>query len=246
MLQKRYRARAHTKVDPAPLLPPNLRALEARPFTREDRQELRAWLAEDGWPRGTMDTGMLEGYLVALLAWPVGLSSGAWLPPIWGEKAGWRVPAKIDTPVAFNKFIGLIVGMLQDLDRGFGACPPRFVPTLCGEGAARRGPRSPGILWAQGFLRALQQSAQGLQCRSPAARSAVAAIAHYASLEAPASGAHPAVASNLRAAVLTLVSERSSRGPLGALESINPDHVAPDAIPPASSGAPSRRRGPHG
>lgn len=217
MLQKRHRAHSHTNADPNALLPPNLRALDAQPFTPQDRQTLRAWLAEDGWPRGRMDIGMLEGYLVALLIWPVTLSSGAWLPPIWGEK-GWKVPAKIATPGAFNRFIGLVVGLLQDLDRGLGACPPRFAPTLSNDEPGWRGRNTPGISWAQGFLQALQQNSQGLQWRSNAARSAVAGIARYASFAAPPAGANPAVATNLKSAVLTLVAERSSRGPLGALD----------------------------
>jgi len=222
------------------LLPPNLRTLDARPFTRQDFQTMRAWLAEHGWPRGTMDIGMLEGYLVALLVWPVDISSGAWLPPIWGEKAGWKVPAKIATPSAFNKFIGLVVGLLQDLDRGLSACPPRFAPTLPIDEAGWRGRSAPGIAWAQGFLRALEQNSQGLQWRSTAARSAVAGIARYASLAPPTAGADPAVATNLKSAVLTLVAERSSRGPLGALASRDSGAIAPNVAAPIASGAASR------
>lgn len=206
MLHKRHRAHCHTNADPTALLPPNLRTIDARPFTREDFQTLHAWLAEDGWPRGTMDIGMLEGYLIALLVWPVGLSSGTWLPPIWGEKAGWKVPA------------------------------------LSEDEPGRRGPRTPGIARAQGFLRALQQNSQGLQWRSTAARSAVTCIAHYASFAAPPAGALPAVATNLKSAVLTLVAERSSRGPLGALESRDYVAVAPNVDAPATSGTTSRVR----
>ncbi len=216
LLQKRQWAH-QIRVAPTALLPPNLRTLEVRPFTPEkDRQTLHAWLSEDGWPRGSMDMGMLEGYLVALLVWPVSVSPGAWLPSIWGEKAGWRVPAKIAAPEAFDKFIGLVVGLLRDLDRGLDV--PQFVPTLSPDEPVRRGPRAPGVSWAQGFLCALQHSAQGLQCRSPAARSAVAGIAGYASLVVPSAGARSVAVTNLTAAVLTLAAERSSHGPLGALE----------------------------
>jgi yecA family protein len=170
-----------------------------------------------------MDMAMLEGYLAALLVWPLSLSSGAWLPPIWGEKAGWKVPAKIAAPEAFHKFIGLVVGLLRELDRGLDV--PQFVPTLSTDEPVRRGPRSPGISWAQGFLCALQQSAQGLQGRSPAARSAVEGIAAYASLAVPSRGAQSVVVTNLTAAVLALAAERSSRGPLGALETKLPKAV---------------------
>jgi yecA family protein len=239
LLQKRHRAHSQPNASPPALLPPNLRTLDAGSFTHQDLQTLRAWLVDDGWPRGTMDIGMLEGYLVALLVWPVGIASGAFLPPIWGEKAGWRVPAKIATPEAFDKFIALVVGLLQHLDHGLGACPPIFVPTLCTDAPKRRGPRTPGVSWAQGFLRALQQNAQGLQCRSDAARTAAAGIAHYASFVAPSPGAFPAIATNLASAVLTLVSERSSRGPLGALDTTA---VPLNFAAPVASSRPPRHR----
>ncbi len=65
------------RVTPDPALPPDLRALGALPFTETQRDRLRNWLNEAGWPRGRMNFEMLEGYLVALLVWPVGLPSGA-------------------------------------------------------------------------------------------------------------------------------------------------------------------------
>jgi hypothetical protein len=210
-------------------------------FTQRDRETLGAWLAEGGWPRDSMDIATLEGYLVALLVWPVGLSSGALLPPVWGER-GWKVPAKIASQDAYAKFIGLVVGFLQELDRGVGAPTPYLTPTLTPPEPKQRRRSPPGICWAQGFLRALQQSSQGLIGRSSAARSAVARIARYASVATPLTGADPAVAADLESAVLTLAAERASRGPLGALEAKIRDHVAPVAVLPASSGTASSRR----
>ena len=67
------------------LLPPNLETVGPVPFTAQDFAKLDAWLAEEGWPDGRMDVAMLEGYLVALLSWPIELGAGAWLPPIWGH-----------------------------------------------------------------------------------------------------------------------------------------------------------------
>ena len=217
LLQKRYRASYRTHTDPPALLPPNLRTLGALPFTRKDCEALSPWLADDGWPRGRMDFATLEGYLTALLVWPVSLSPGAWLPPIWGEK-GWKVPAEIDSPGAYSKFIDLVVGFLQNLDRRIDAHPPCFTPTLPKRDPGLRGKSTPGISWAQGFLQALQQDSQGLRGRSNAARSAVSCIAHYASSTADLTKAHSAAAAKLTAAVRTLAAERSSRGPLGALE----------------------------
>jgi yecA family protein len=217
---KEPRRRFIVKAQPPVLLPPNLTTLEARPFTASDRQTLRTWLTEEGWPRGTMDIAMLEGYLVALLTWPVGITSGALLPPIWGEKAGWRVPAKIAAQEPFDTFIALVVGLLRDLDSRLGGSTS-FVPTLLADERGRRWPRSTGVSWVHGFLKGLQQNAQGLQDRSPAIRSAVTRIARYGSFEVPTTDARFAVvARDLQEAIAILVSERASRGPLGALKAV--------------------------
>jgi yecA family protein len=216
---KEPRRRFIVKAQPPVLLPPNLVTLEERPFTAQDRQTLRTWLTEEGWPRGTMDIAMLEGYLVALLTWPVGITSGALLPPIWGEKAGWRVPAKIAALEPFDTFIALVVGLLRDLDARLEGSSARFVPTLLADERGRRWPRSTGVSWVHGFLKGLQQNAQGLQDRSPAIRSAVTRIARYGSFEVPATDAPFAgIATDLQEAIAILVSERASRGPLGALK----------------------------
>lgn len=228
MSSKEPRRRFIVRALPPVLLPPNLTTLEARPFTAQHRQALRTWLTEDGWPRGTMDFSMLEGYLVALLTWPVGITSGAMLPPIWGEKAGWRVPAKIAAQAPFDTFVALVVGLLRDLDLHLDGSAAGFVPTLLADERGRRWPRATGVTWTHGFLKGLQQNAQGMQDRSPAVRAAVTGIARYGSLEfAPADARLAVVATDLQRAVAILVSERGSRGPLGALE-------APAAAPKRS------------
>src|SRR6266496_6118261 len=56
-------ARRDTRAGPPAFQPPNMSALGGLHFTLEDRELLSAWLGEDGWPRGTMDIAMLEGYL---------------------------------------------------------------------------------------------------------------------------------------------------------------------------------------
>jgi yecA family protein len=218
---KEPRRRFNAKAQPPVLLPPNLATLESRPFTVEDRQTLRSWLTETEWPRGTMDMAMLEGYLMALLTWPVSLSSGAWLPPIWGEKSGWRVPAKIAAREPFDTFIALVVGLLRDLDLRLESPVMDFVPTLLPDERGLRWPRATGVSWAHGFLKGLQQNAQGLQDRSPAARAAVTSIARYGSFEVPPTDARFAVvATDLQEAISILTSERVSRGPLGALKTV--------------------------
>src|ERR1700675_2125990 len=52
-------------------LPPNLNTVGPLRFTDHDFATLDAWLAEDGWPHEHMDIAMLEGYLVALIVWPI-------------------------------------------------------------------------------------------------------------------------------------------------------------------------------
>ena len=221
MSSKEPRRRFLAKAEPPVLLPPNLATLEARPYTAQDSRTLRTWLTEGGWPRGTMDMAMLEGYLVALLTWPVSITSGAWLPPIWGEKAGWRVPAKIAARESFNDFIALVVGLLRDLDSRLDGAAANFVPTLLADERGRRWPRLTGVSWAHGFLKGLQQNAQGLQDRSPAARAAVTSIARYGSFEvAPTDARFAVVATDLQEAISILTSERATRGPLGALKAI--------------------------
>jgi len=208
-------ARRDTHVGPPTLQPPKMGVQDAPQFTRHDYEMLGAWLVEDGWPRGTMDIAMLEGYLVALLVWPVRVQPGAWLPPIWGE-TGWKVPAKIGSPSEYDRFVERVMGFLEDLDRRMRGSQPQFVPGLpvCSPRPRRQTP--PTVSWAQGFLKALQLSAQGLGSRSDSARSAVTRIARWASSTPTLSGA--ALADALTSAVLTLAGERSSRGPLGALE----------------------------
>jgi yecA family protein len=219
VLQRRFRATSSKRAEAAALLPPGLRELGALPFTPSDREALRTWLAEGGWPRGQMDIATLEGYLIALLVWPVGVMPGAWLPPIWGERGGWRVPAKLIEPDTYMRFTRLVVGFLQELDRGLSASPPYFAPTLSEGASPLRARAAPGVTWAQGFLRALQQNLQGLTWRSTTARSAVEGIARYASHVSSSPETDPTIAADLKSAVLTLAAERPSRGPLGAFES---------------------------
>jgi yecA family protein len=203
-----------TRTDPAVLQPPKMNTLGALTFTPEDRETLSAWLAQGGWPPGAMDIVMLEGYLVALLAWPVGIEPGAWLPPIWGQN-GWKVAAKINSQGAYRRFVELVIGFLEDLDRGLCDVPPHFKPALPAFNLSQHRQTAPEASWAQGFLKALLLGTEGLGGRSDSARSAVTCIARYAS--SAATSARVAVAEEITSAVMTLAAERTSRGPLGTL-----------------------------
>lgn len=208
-LAKRYRS---ARFDPGELMPPDMRTFGPVPFGVPQRGRLNAWLSEAGWPREHMDIVELEGYLAALIAWPVGIASGAWLPPIWGER-GWKVSTKIASQSQYDEFVALIVGFMRDLDEQLSRQPSRFESSvLCG----LRGHRQAAGLhrWGRGFMAALTLGSQGLEGRSDSAVAAVRTIASTTSSSAPFRlGAVDEIVS----AVLVLMGQRTSRGPLGAI-----------------------------
>ena len=194
-------------------MPPNLRTFGATVFGDEQRARLAAWTRESGWPREQMNIAMLEGYLVALIAWPVSVPSGAWLPPTWGER-GWKVPIKIAAPGQYQEFVGLIVGFMRDLDRRLSVQPSRFESSVL-EGLQFRTREDSLRSWGKGFMRALTLDTQGLKWRSAGTGAAVRTIA--ANTTASASFG-PNVIEELASAVYALMEQRTSKGPLGSLE----------------------------
>lgn len=216
MLLQIRRAVAKRPAEAASVLPPDLRTLGEQPFNPPEQAALREWLDEGGWPRGTMDFHTLEGYLVGLLVWPVDLPPGAWLPPVWGER-GWKVPAKLAGPQQLEKLVQLVSGFLQELDRRLSIYPQPYEPAIAAPVTKRRGERPDVCTWAAGFLEALEQhtNAQGLKYRSAAVKAAAMNIARCASLP-PASG----TSAELARAVAVFAMERTSRGPLEALDSL--------------------------
>jgi yecA family protein len=210
-----YRSR-YSRATPVVLLPPNLEAIGPLAFTAAEFDKLDALLAEEGWPHGRMDAAMLEGYLVALIVWPVELSPGAWLPPIWGI-SGWKVAAKIATRETYDTFLMLVIGFVRELESRLAAEPRRRTLVLGRDAPVLSARYFVGAAWATGFMMALQQNAAGLGSRSTAVRSAVESIAGYASLRSAELTAMPAAATALSIAAATLMAERPSRGPLGPL-----------------------------
>jgi yecA family protein len=211
----RYTSR-YARATPAVLMPPNLQDMGPLPFTANSFAELDAWLAEEGWPPEHMDAAMLEGYLVALLTWPIELSAGAWLPPIWGIR-GWKVAAKIATTEAYNRFLILVIGFLQDLERRLTASPPLRLFVLDHRAPILSAHYFAGSAWATGFMVALRENSAGLGSRSASARSAVEGIARFASLRWAKAGAMASVSAKLSAEISKLMAERPSRLELGPL-----------------------------
>lgn len=227
-LARRYRNAAIGKPDPGKLMPPELSTFGNAPFGDQQRTRLIQWLNEGAWPRGHMDIAELEGYLMALLAWPVGIAAGAWLPPIWGVR-GWKIPPKIASQPQFDEFIALIIGFLQDLDRQLSDQNSRFewsvlrTPIEGGEAARLHS-------WGRGFMTALMLGSQGLQCRNTSAGAAVKAIADTTSASARF---NPRAVDEVVRAVLALMEQRVSRGPLGPLATVVlPDKPDRRKIPP--------------
>ena len=149
-------------------MPPNLLTFGAAPFGDPQRARLTAWLREAGWPRGHMEIAELEGYLVALIAWPVGISSGAWLPRIWGE-TGWKVPTKIAARSQYEEFVALIVGFMQDLDRRAFSTAIAHSNRRCFAVCEEREHTETLHGWGRGFMTALTLGSQGLKGRSASA-----------------------------------------------------------------------------
>jgi yecA family protein len=193
------------------LLPPDLLSLGSIAFTPHDFTALDAWLAEDGWPAEHMDVAMLEGYLVALLIWPIQLSPGAWLPAIWGIR-GWKVAAKIATPEHYDRFLALVIGLLQELERRLTATPRADTFVLASDCALFSTRYFAGAAWSTGFISALQFNATGFGSRTALSRAALENIIAIASLRSKEPGAMSRVAAELRASVSTLMDERPARG----------------------------------
>jgi yecA family protein len=211
-LSRRYRS---ARPDPGEFMPPDLRTLGAAPFGDQQRARLTAWLRETAWPRAHMEIAELEGYLVALVAWPVGISSGAWLPPIWGER-GWKVPAIISSQRQYEEFVSLIAGFIRNLDRELARQHSRFESSVLRALAGRE--QMNGLhRWGRGFLTALTLGSQGLKGRSASAGAAVHTIAGCTSSSTPFRSQD---VEKVVSAVNALMEQRSSRGPLGPLESV--------------------------
>lgn len=210
-LSRRYRL-AQSEV--AELLPPNLASMGDVLFGVPQRARLTAWLSEAGWPREHMGIPELEGYLVALIVWPVDIPSGAWLPPIWGER-GWKIPPQIATTSRYEEFLALIVGFMRKLDSD--VCGQTLFESSALRGLLGRERVVATRRWGSGFTKALSLGSQGLKWRDASARAAVRMIANSSSDSGSISSGAPSLVFK---AVASLAEQRSSRGPLGILNRV--------------------------
>jgi yecA family protein len=217
-LSRRYRS---VRPDAGEFLPPQPAAFDAIPFGDPQRTRLTGWLREAAWPREHMEVAELEGYLVALIAWPVGIPSGAWLPPIWGER-GWKVPTKISSRQEYDEFAGLVFGFMRTIECDLSRRPSRFESSVL---RLPRGSRQVEALhcWGRGFMTALTLGVQGLKGRSASATDAVRTIANVTSASAPLD---PLAVEQVVSAAVSLMEQRTSRGPLGPLITVLPGGLA--------------------
>jgi yecA family protein len=194
-------------------MPPNLRTYGAAPFGDPQRARLTSWLREAGWPRGHMEIAELEGYLVALISWPVEISSGAWLPPIWGER-GWKVPTKIAVESRYQEFAALVIGFMQNLDGQLSGQPSQFESSVL-HGLREREHSQALHAWGRGFMTALTLGSQGLKGRSDSVCAAVHAIARSTASSAPF---RSRTVDDVKSAVFSLMDQRPPRAPAGPLD----------------------------
>lgn len=226
---RNFMSRSSRYVESPTLLPPKVSELGHQPFTAAARLQLAKLLEDRAWPKETLDIDGLEGYLAALLVWPVELQPGAWLPPIWNQ-TGWKIPPPIETTAAYQEFLELVVAYLRALDAGLLSDPPAFVSRMPAPlREARSAPTQGFRTWAWGFGRGLLQAAQLRVEPDFESREAVRAIAvhaggrgrgHQSGEQVTVRLAH----AELQHAVLVLAAKRRSRGPLGAFAK------QPDAI----------------
>ncbi len=237
-LAKRYRSGAAGRSDPGELMPPDLRTITPAPFGEMQRARLAGWLREAGWQREHMEMVALEGFLVALIAWPVSVPTGAWLPPIWGVR-GWKVPAKIASRSQYEEFVALVVGFMRALDGILTQQPSRFELSVL-RGLNERA-RVAGLqAWGKGFMTGLTLGSQGLKGRNGSAGAAVRVIAANTSASA-AFG--PNAIEEVVSCILTLMAQRVSRGPLGPLEIADLPAMPVARSTATERGASSRRPG---
>jgi yecA family protein len=230
-LSRKYRASNPKPSDPGELVPLNPLLFGSSPFGDAERARLHAWLEEAGWPRSHMDIAELEGYLVALVAWPVGISAGAWLPPVWGEQ-GWKVANKIAAPAQYEAFVALVYGFLHDLERQLMRPSSRFECSIL---RRHPGKEQAAVLheWTRGFMRAVSMGFHGLKGRGSDARAAVVTIANWATPSVHAQP-HAAAVEEVVSATLSLMAQRTSRGPLGSLGPAGPPKPKAARAPPPS------------
>jgi uncharacterized protein len=123
------------------------------PFTDDQFEELAAWLERRS--KGIQDIVELEGLLTALVIGPNSVHPTSWLPKVWGGK-----DPKFKDIQELNHFVGLVMGLHNDLALTFDQAPEQFRPTFYESKVA--GKRVQIVdEWCVGFLKGMRLDAAG-------------------------------------------------------------------------------------
>lgn len=191
---------------------PKLEEYGHRPFALPEREALSRWLEEPGWPRGTMNIYSLEGYLVAMLVFPLGLRASVWLPSIWNESAGWKIPLAIQAPERYGEFLELLIGFKRFMDVGLKASPPRFETVVAPSTRHDRPTALREQDWVRGFSTALNRCAHINVFNDTNVRAALYAIANHTIDSKRSNNRSNPAPMSIEHAVLLLAQARIARG----------------------------------
>ena len=123
------------------------------PFSDEDFQELHEWLLRRG--KAILDCVTLEGFLTAIAIGPNTLSPTVWLPKVWGG----REP-RFKNIDEFNRFVGLVMGLYNEVVGYFEEDPEAFEPSFF----EREVDGQVYVIvdeWCAGFLKGMRLDAPG-------------------------------------------------------------------------------------
>jgi uncharacterized protein len=92
-------------------------------FSEDDFEQLDAWLRKRS--RGIGEIVTLEGFLTAILIGPNTISPNLWLPKVWG-----RGKPQFKGLEELNRFVGLVMGLYNELALCFAQDPESFEPSF--------------------------------------------------------------------------------------------------------------------
>ena len=123
------------------------------PFTNDEFEELAAWLERRS--KGISDIVELEGLLTAVVIGPNWVHPTIWLAKVWGGKN-----PKFQDLEELNRFVGLVMGLHNDLALVFDQAPQQFRPTFYESKVQGRRVQIVDE-WCTGFLKGMRLDAAG-------------------------------------------------------------------------------------
>jgi uncharacterized protein len=102
---------------------PEMEPTAGSSFSDEDFEQLDAWLLKRA--KGIYDIVTLEGFLTAIVICPNTISPMVWLPKVWG-----RGKPEFKDLEDLNRFVGLVMGLHNELAGCFAQDPASFEPSF--------------------------------------------------------------------------------------------------------------------